>query len=125
VTLTAGPKLAGRLLQRVKSRSESPWVCRYPGRPCVDTADSVSAHRIALASATGIDVQRGNHLATGAILGGLIGGSIGGVLGGFRSLCDAADCGPPASQYTLVGILSGAILGGLFGLASPAWERLQ
>ena len=119
-----GPYVVGRLLRRIASRQDSAVMCRYPGPPCTSVLDPSEVRRMLLTGTTTIEVQRGNHLATGAIIGGLIGGALGAGVGGFRSLCDAVDCGPSANTVTMIGALAGAVLGGAFGASSPSWAKV-
>jgi hypothetical protein len=117
-----GAPFEGRLLQRFPAAGATLFTCRYPGPPCSDPADSAASRRVEMSSLIHLDIQRGSHVGTGAVVGGLIGAALftaGGSIG--HSLCETADCGPSTGALTLRGAVAGIVLGALFGAASPRW----
>jgi hypothetical protein len=117
-----GPPIEGRLVRRFPAVGSTLYACRYPGPPCHDPADSTAIRRVQLSSLLRVDVQRGSHLGSGAIIGGIIGAVLFDVYSSFvHAFCDAADCGPSTTTLTIRGALAGTILGMLFGGASPNW----
>jgi hypothetical protein len=122
MTPRVGPRFEGRLLQRYPAAGSILLMCRYPGPPCTDPADSVASRRIEMSTLLHLDIQRGSHLGTGIVIGGIIGAALfsaGSSIG--HSLCETADCGPSTMTVTLRGAVAGIVLGALFGGASPRW----
>jgi hypothetical protein len=124
LTPRAGSPFEGRLIQRFPAASTTLSMCRYPGPPCTDPSDSTAIRKAQVASLLRLEVQRGNHAGSGALLGGGIGALLGVVAGSFaRGLCDTADCASGANTAPLSGAFVGAAIGALFGWASPRWGQ--
>lgn len=122
MTPQIGPLFKGRLVQRLPADGSALFICRYPGPPCADRADSTAIRRVEIASLLHLDLQRGSHAGTGTIIGGRIGVALFSAGGSFgHPLCETEDCGPSTSALTLRGAIAGAVLGALFGAASPVW----
>lgn len=124
MTPATGEPFEGRLVQRFPANGSLLVSCRYPGRPCLEPGDSVIVRRTPLASLLQVEVQRGNHADTGALRGGIIGAVVG-LLGELllRGFCDDQACLSAMNTAPLrVGVL-GALIGAVFGAASPRWVR--
>lgn len=125
ISFDTGSPLVGRLLRPATLGNDALVVCRYPGPPCTSPEDSSRIRRIPISGMTTLEMQHGSRAGTGAVIGGLIGLAVGSFLGSFRGLCDASDCGPPASAFMFGGAASGALLGAMIGGGSPTWEEVQ
>jgi hypothetical protein len=124
MTPRAGEVFEGRLVRPVPAAGSLLYACRYPGPPCTDPGDSAAIRRVPVTSLLRIEVQRGSHAGSGALLGGAIGVVTGFLLGSLaRGFCDSYRCVNGANMAPLSVGLVGAGIGGLFGWASPRWGQ--
>lgn len=124
MTPQTGQPFEGRLLRAVPVAGSVLYTCRYPGPPCSDPSDSAAIRRTQAGSLLRLEVQRGNHAGSGALIGGGIGLVLG--LAGAswaRGLCESQACvsGADAAPFSVGAV--GALIGALFGWASPRWGR--
>lgn len=120
----SGPPFRGRLLETFTASDSTLHICSYPAPPCTSPTQVSAMQRISTASLAGLEVQHGNHLAEGAIIGGLIAGTVFGLLGGIaHSLCESSNCGPSTPGYITIGLVVGGMFGGLIGATSPKWTQ--
>lgn len=122
VTPASGLAFEGRLVQPLPTGATTLVMCRYPGPPCTDARDSAAIRRAELNQSMRLQVQRGTHAGSGALLGTGIGAVLGLLGRSFANgLCDTEACssGGNAAPFILAGV--GAAIGGLFGWASPRW----
>jgi len=124
MTPHTGSPFEGRLVRAVPAAGSVLYTCRYPGPPCTDATDSAAIRQTQVGSLLRLEVQRGNHAGSGALIGGAIGAVLGVAAGSFgRGLCETQEClsGANAAPFTVGAV--GALIGALFGWASPRWGR--
>jgi hypothetical protein len=120
-----GQRATGRLLQPAPVGTQTLLACNYPGRPCLSRSDDSSLVRsLRLADFRELEVQRGNHLVRGAILGAL-GGALLSAVGLLHSGDCEHNCIRSIVEYEAAFVAGGALLGGAIGSASPAWRPIH
>ena len=119
-----GASIRGRLIQPLGPSTTLVQFCRYPMPSCAVATDSSAVQRIPTAALVSVDVQQGNHWATGAVIGGSFGALLVGFAGAFANgMCeDPSGCGPPTVVYALIGAAGFGAFGALIASGSPRWK---
>jgi hypothetical protein len=121
VHLAAGEPAMGRLLIPFTPASTSLRYCAYKSPGC--RSSSEFAHEVPRDSIVALDVRSGSNRGKGALIGAAIGGGLGlatAVMYGAYS--DAP--GTTGWGFLPLGIIDGALVGWIFGSASPQWKRI-
>jgi len=120
----SGTPILGRLVQPLGPSTTTIRFCRYPAPQCTDPTDSVVIQRRLTTSIARLEVQRGDHWATGAGIGGAIGLLFGGFVGALRNgFCEeSSGCGPSTGAFAAIGAIGFGVIGALIGSGSPKWR---
>jgi hypothetical protein len=112
---TTSVRETGHLLARYVRGDATLQLCTAPWQPCGAGGNTTGKRSYSTAELLRLEVHRGSHARTGAIIGGVAGAVVGGLLGYVvAAVCDAAECAP-LGQGVLVGGLAGGVSVGLVG----------